>query len=104
MSRKREEIVYPPIDAITSPPGVNAEADSFNIVLAGLTGDYMGINAIVRQQSRLANEKTLACVLMWLVTLIDNVPTVGTAMLIRNRQRIIDTGVDVWTMREQAGQ
>jgi hypothetical protein len=104
LAPKRSEFVYPPVHPITSPPGVNAEADSFNILLAGLAGDYVGINEIVRLQSRLANEKTLACVLMWLVTLIDNVPVVGNAMLLRNRQRIIDTGVDVWTMREGIGQ
>ena len=96
------EFVYPPINPITSPPGVNAEADSFNIVVAGLARDYIGVNEIIRRQSRLANEKTLACVLMWLLTLIDNAPTTGTAMLLINRRRIIDSGADVWKMREVA--
>ena len=73
------------IERIPTVPGENPEADAFNILLAGLAGDWRRIHGIVRLQERVEVEQTLACMLAWLCGLLGNVPTIGTAYLLHCR-------------------
>ncbi len=92
---------YPDVEPIDSTPGVNVEADAFNVLLAAKRGEFLTIKDIVASQDRLTNEKVLACVLTWFVNLLDNVPTVAEALLLHHRKVIIDAGEDVWTARDK---
>ena len=62
------------ITPIPTIPGANPEADAFNLLVAGLDDDWQTMRYIVGEQSRVANERTLACVLCWLCILIGMLP------------------------------
>lgn len=90
------------IEPIPGKPGINAEVDSFNLLVAALNDELPDILAIVSQQDGETTHKTLACILCWFVNLIRNVPTISDAVLDYYRRTVLSNEHDVWTERALA--